>query len=553
MSAWDKILPHRFLLNRALRTASDELREHIDSYRAEHEQAIRRCHYEIEAAKAEKDRQFELLKQEYLKELGQDSHALDELQSLFLAYVNEYMESQLLSLNKEKMTLEWQLCREYSDYLKEQRNLLGEEIMILNQRQEVLVTHTKIDDVVALIGMTGCSLPCDGSDTPKTLLEKVQLELSECNDLLPQTRAALLRLRMLLQERAEYLPLIQYVSWLIQQKKKLKEELHRERCGIQKEKDALKIKISAIKAEQKRLKETMLSQAAGVRNVWAGPMADIYRELSKIVKTLNGNHSRINDIRSKIDDIQSQIDDMKRAKSDDSNRWERLWDEKKSLLKEKKSLSNEIGQLKKERTEQYERLSQWFGIEKTVMDLCKTNGVFLLRPKGEKNDVIRILKWQRSGICGKIESWNRSLENDISQIQNECSQKEILLSGKIRAAQEMVSGKRIYLVEAKKQVDKCKAKDDRFFIVQLFSESEDVIQAKRRQDVAEKELEQAEERLSVLQNELREIKNDRKQRELNVRKRYECEKNELQESVSNIDLAIAFIREKKRSIYGSKI
>ena len=84
MSMWDNLLPHRFFINRALRKASDELRDHIDSYRIEHEMAVQRCRNEIEAAKVEKDRQFELRKQEYLHELSQDSYALGELQTLFL-------------------------------------------------------------------------------------------------------------------------------------------------------------------------------------------------------------------------------------------------------------------------------------------------------------------------------------------------------------------------------------------------------------------------------------------------------------------------------------
>ena len=91
MKMWDKVLPHRFFINRALRTESDELRDHIDSYRIEHEMAVQRCRNEIEVAKAEKDRQFELLKQEYLNEFTQDSYALDELQALFFDYVDAYM------------------------------------------------------------------------------------------------------------------------------------------------------------------------------------------------------------------------------------------------------------------------------------------------------------------------------------------------------------------------------------------------------------------------------------------------------------------------------
>lgn len=171
MSMWDNLLPHRFLINRSLRKASDELRDRIDSYRIEHEMAVQRCHDEIEADKKEKDRQFELRKQEYLKDLTQVSGALGELQTLFLDYVDLYMKMKHLYFIKDKMKLELQLLNEYSNFLTEQMKLIGEEIGILEQRQESLSLQVKIDDIVALISLTGADLPCDASDNPKTLVK----------------------------------------------------------------------------------------------------------------------------------------------------------------------------------------------------------------------------------------------------------------------------------------------------------------------------------------------------------------------------------------------
>ncbi len=533
MSIWDKILPHRFLINRALRTASDELRDHIDSYRVEHELAIQRCYNEIEAAKAEKDRQFELLKKDYLNELSQDSHVLGELQSLFLEYADAHMKKKLLYFSKEKMTLKLQLLNKYSGFLTEQMHLIGEEITILEQRQKALALQVKIDDVVTLIRMTGYSLPCDDSDTPKTLLEKVNSILSECNDLLPQTKAALQRLRMLLQERAEYLPLIQYISWLIQQKKNFSQELSRERRGIKEEKKPLKEQISAINAEMELLNKTMLNQAIRVRNVWAVPMADIYMELSNIDAALNDNYSRIKT-------IQSEINYMKETRSNDSNKWENLWAEKKSL-------SNAIGQLKNDKTKLYEQLNQWFNRKNTIIGLFKRNNVFLLSPKGEKTtDEIRVLKWRQSELYEKIEDINHILEENTSKILSERYQQETVLSDQINAADKTISEKKSRLAKAENQVKKLEAQDDRFFIAKLLSESQDVSKAKTHRDQAKKELKQAEQSFFVLQNKLQAINAACEQQLSDNNKQYEREKKELQENVTSIDLAIAFIQKKRK-------
>lgn len=229
MSVWDKVLPHRFFINHALRTASDELRNHIDSYRKEYELAIQRYRDEISAAKAEKDQRFEILKQGYLEKFIQDSKVLDNLQALAFDYTDEYMKRQLCYFCRDKLKLELQLLDEYRNFLTAQIKIISEEITILEQRQESLTLQVKTDDIVALICAAGANLPCNDSDNPKTLLEKVNSILFESDDLLPQTKAALFKLRRLLQERAEYLPLIQYISWLVQQKKTFSKELSKER------------------------------------------------------------------------------------------------------------------------------------------------------------------------------------------------------------------------------------------------------------------------------------------------------------------------------------
>lgn len=533
MSMWDKVLPHRFFINRALRTASDELRDHIDSYRIEHEMAVQRCRNEIEAAKAEKDRQFELLKQEYLNELAQDSYALGELQALFLDYVDAYMKKELFSLSKEKMTLELQLFNEYSNFLTAQMNLIGDEIAILERRQEALALQVKIDDVIALIGMTGADLSCDDSDNSKILLEKVNSILFESNDLLPQTQAALFKLRKLLQERAEYLPLIHYISWLIQQKKSLSRDLSRERREANEAKKTLKNQLLVIKTELKQLNESMLKNAIRIRNVWAEPLADIFVELAAVTESLDQKYSR-----QKY--ISAEIRTMKSERSNDSDRWEQLQAEGKAVYEA-------IGQLNSGKAKLYEQRQQWFNRKNIILNLLKRNRIFLLSPKGDNaSDEIRVLQLRRADIYREIEEINHSLKERFAQILSERYQQETIVTDQIQNAEKAVSEKKRRLAEAEGRVKKLKEQDNRSFVARIFSESKDVVKAKARRDEVHNELLQAEQHFLTLQDELKTINTACEKQILQVNEQHKRKINGYQDKISNIDLAIAFIQKKKR-------
>lgn len=532
MSMWDNLLPHRFFINRALRKASDELRDHIDSYRIEHEMAVQRCRNEIEAAKAEKDRQFELRKQEYLHELSQDSYALGELQTLFLDYVDFHLKKELLYLIKSKVILEMQLLNEYGDFLTEQMKLISEEILILKQRQESLLLQVRIDDVIALISMTGADLSCNYSDNPKTLLEKVNLAISECKDISPQTKSALLRLRKLLQERAEYLPLIQYIAWLIHQKKTLSRDLFRERRTINEAKKPLKNQLSSIKAELNQLNVVMLDKAICIRSVWAKPLAGIFVELASVTELLDQKYAR-----QKY--ISAEIRKMKSERSNDSDRWEQLQAEGKSVYED-------IGHLNSKKTNLYEQRQQWFNRKNKVLTLFKRNKVFLLLPKdGHTSDEIRVLTQRRTELIEKIESVNLSLKEHTAQILNERYHQETVLAEQMLTAEKAVSKKKQSLVEAERQIKKLKEQDTRSFVARIFSESKDVIKAKERQDEVRGELLQAEQHLAVLQNKRNAVNAACEKQLLQVNQQHKRQISEYQGNISDIGLAIAFIQKKR--------
>ena len=442
------------------------------------------------------------------------------------------MKKKLLNFCKEKMTLELQLFNECSDFSTAQMKLIGDEIAILERRKEALALQVKIDDIVALISMTGVDISCDDSYNSKTLLEKVNSILFERNDLLSQTKAALLKLRKLLQERAEYLPLIQYISWLIQQKKSLSLDLSRERREANEAKNTLKNQLLVIKMELKQLNESMLKNAIRIRNVWAEPLADISLELAAVTESLDQKYNR-----QKY--ISAEIRTMKSERSNDSDRWEQLQAEGKAVYET-------IGQLNSEKTKLYEQRQQWFNRKNTILNLLKKNRIFLLSPKGDKvSDEIRILQIRREDIYKEIEEINHSLKERSAQILCERYQQETIITNQIIPAERTVSEKKRHLAEAEERVKKLKEQDNRSFVARIFSEAKDVVKAKKRRYEVRNELLQAEQHLATLKDKLKNINTACEKQIQQVNEQHKCNINECQDKISDIDLAIAFIHKKK--------
>ena len=88
MSGWDYIMPHRLLVNRSLRKASDNLRLHIDEYQLKYDREIERYTAEIEQAKAEKESAFESAKSSLINELSKDSTLFEKVHEGLIAYAD---------------------------------------------------------------------------------------------------------------------------------------------------------------------------------------------------------------------------------------------------------------------------------------------------------------------------------------------------------------------------------------------------------------------------------------------------------------------------------
>lgn len=540
MSMWDNILPHRLRINKALRTASDELHAHIDAHQIEHNRAIERYHAEIEAAKTTKDRQFDTLKEQYLSELSKDNVALTDLQSLIFEYVDKYLTRKYLYTRKEKISLETQLLEEHSAFLTHHIDLIKEEIEILEKRKDTLSFHAKTDDIIELINLTGCNLPCEESDTPKTLLEKVNTAQNSCTDQPRVTKSALLRLRTLLQERTEYLPLIEYITLLIQQKEYIRRNLSKERCKTNAAKNEKKNEKTALQEQLTTFNRELSAHAIRLRDIWAAPNADISVKLTSIKTNLDLKYGQLNSVKA-------EISHMKETHSNDNSKWNRLQDEKGSI-------EAQIGSLKSQRESLNNQRNQLTNQRKLVSDLLKKSHISLYPQKRSIDsdpDEVRILKQKRTHLCEEIDIKSLEYDRERAAIKVQFDHQRALITTNINTAEKRASEKKASLEKAQRQVKTCQDNDDRFFLAKIFSESANVTNAKNFLANAEREFEQAKQNLLAFQKNLQ-VCNQGYERQLSdLEKKLNYEKSELERRIADIDCAITFIRDRKKRRGGS--
>jgi len=85
----------------------------------------------------------------------------------------------------------------------------------------------------------------------------------------------LLRLKLIIQERSDYLPAIQYISWIIRIKLQFKRQLLTKRSSIRKEQISLRAEATSVKNDIRTETGKLELLAETVRYYWAKPIASV--------------------------------------------------------------------------------------------------------------------------------------------------------------------------------------------------------------------------------------------------------------------------------------
>lgn len=558
MSTGDFIMPHRLLINKSLRKVSQELRDRVEVYQVEFNRRLEECKADLQRAEENKNKELEAFRTDLLRELNDDLQILEEIQGNILKYIDCFFYraylSQLLEINQRRNDI---LHEDYV-FLRNQIKTIDKEIVLLRERQNDLTAFTKVDDIIHLATLTEYDLDFQSSDDAKQLLRKISDALETYRGEDSAEKNALLRLKTIIQERSDYLPTINYISWVIRIKIRFKKHLSSKRSKVEKEQETLRDDMVSVGKKIRDLTEELDLLAEKVRYYWAKPItylnSDISRanmeleeEKSKLRKEvpeiINENkelkkkrHSAISEIQEKSrlrKDVEKKLQDMMESHSSDNWEWDRLQRENSSLKSEIKNISSQINNYNSAIDELSPALNSLSTIsekrkERKKWEEKRTRIVGFIRhydkdfPTGrriaendEKNIIVaRLAEIQQIREIGIVEAQEahkkefdeikRLHEEKISELEARKQELHTRLQNSESAYSESLT--RISLIENK--IETAKKTENRFSLFSLFYESPAVTAAKAELEREQEVLAQEEETKRTIISMITELKKE---------------------------------------------
>ena len=469
------------------------------------------------------------------QELHDDQQTLEDIQGKIVQYIESYFYRvylyQLVEINKRTNDI----YHEDYVFLSNQIKLIDNEIEILRTRQNELTAFTKVDDIIHLATLTGYDLNFSAADDAKQLLGKISDALERYSGEDRVEKYALLRLKTIIQERSDYLPTINYISWVIKLKRQFKKQLSNKRSQVKKEQTVLRDERASIKSEIQILTDSMEILAEKVRYYWAKPItyinADIcyaYRELKEERERLRNDApalrserkklnerkrsaiTEIRDKRNERNDVGDKIRSMRGSHSSDRWEWDSLQSEYRSLSSDIESLSRDIDRYSsriKSLTSEIEALESAVKTTENVISLKKeerkrwgekrTHIVKIIKQydknfrsdrKTSSNDEINIIvcrlgeiqQIREAGVVEAQKVYKQEYEEIISAHEEKVSEfnaRMQLLQTRLHNAESECSKHIQRVSAAEKRLEFCKEADNRITLLKMFSESPAVMEA----------------------------------------------------------------------------
>lgn len=353
MSIWEKLFPHRQLINRSLRKNADELRSKIDAYKLRCDEQYQKNLEDLEQTRIGLDQQYKGAKDDVIELLTAFGEELGSLEESTTTYISAYSNKQLVGKKKGLNMLRQEAVKEYIDFLSEQMNLIGQEVDQLRKRCDLLANKARIDDVIQLIALSGNTLPVEGCTNAQELLNLITIRKDETdNDI---EKHALQNVRTLLEERVSFLDEIQYISWVIEQKIQLSKELKNSRNEQSLIQKTLHNEAGELETNLEKLNSLMYTKAREIRFYWAKAIVNESIGVDDLKAEKQAKIEKKENKWREKDDIQRQINNMKSSHSGDNWKWNRLQEERKDLESDIRSLSATITDIGNEVSKTIER------------------------------------------------------------------------------------------------------------------------------------------------------------------------------------------------------
>ena len=370
-------LPHRLLANHSLKKEARRVNDRYEEVIREIESKRRQNKEEIERARDIANAHIQDAVRSLNDQLSQHADALADQGADLCEYARLYFERGFLEAKLSGIIAEKKIAQEYIHFLTSQMTIVGNEIATLEERKTILSQKVDVSDILRLLRLSGADIDIADEDSAETLLAKVSLKASaHKEDLL--LHSTLKRLERLVQEREELLSMIQYIDWIIEQKKRLSKEWKELRSNLRAESDAIDIRLKECQEEQSIIEDQIDSQARKIRAVWAAPLMYLSADLTE---KKSEKDALLSEVRERNEDIQR----MKDAHSSDSDRWDRLHREKDELKDKLRVADQEIKRIEGMQREQKAKAS-------SIYDLCIRIGTPLIGDgKAENSDEFMIL------------------------------------------------------------------------------------------------------------------------------------------------------------------
>lgn len=376
-------MPHRFCINRNLNKESEKLTNKINEYEAE----LDSIKIEIEAFRNKKEKEYQEIVEHLNKELQIKINQHEDLKKNLSKYVELCLKEQILWQNKRILELEKTKQRDYTAFLTKLIQQIAKDIELLEQRKIILNLKVDISSILKLASLSGCEIKFP-TDNINDILETIQKEISNLNQDDWVRKTTLLKLKRVVQEHMESQKMIQYIDWVIQQKKLSSKRLASKRKQSNNELSLLEKQIFEAKQERKKNREQMGKLAHAVRCFWVKPILDLDVKISNIKKKKAEVYTEkdklnidIDEAKTKKRQISKEIEDIKKSRSSNSS-WDDLWKEKNKLSKRlgdlyesKKQKSQELSQLYENQKKYHIKKDEWLEKRRVLLSLLKNNNV----------------------------------------------------------------------------------------------------------------------------------------------------------------------------------
>ena len=516
MSKWGDRIPHRLLLNRSLRKAGEELRHEADSCQALFDKRKAECIAEIERVALEKDAAYNSFLAAINQRLGQEEENLSRIRNDLCQYVDTVLLLAKLKQVKKIRIDEQRILYEDNAFLKDQIDAISVEIQILKERRDGLTSQSAVDDIIALASISGSEISVAENDNALSLLYKVNVLLNTQNNVGKSKRFALLRLKGILQERSDYLSVIQYILWLIDQKVEFRKQLAAKRRMLKNDTQKLRLEIDNLIDQICSLENKKIELARSVRQYWFKPITYINAEISYAKKEIESTKQELREVKRKLNEAYKDKDYMKTVGLSDQTEWDRVKRDISDSKKKKDALNSDI------KSKEYSiqllkgKIDEWFHVRELICDvLTKCNIMIPDKGINRKSEELSILN-ERIKELSEIEEAGREEAERIykaerAQATTEYNSKQSTIDSDIQLQKKKLVSATANTAECERNVEivakqllAFQKADKRFFLKKLLSgDTDDVYKAKQMLFAAKAALKNSKDAQAAIEEQIR--------------------------------------------------